>query len=67
MRQDYTKAKQWFEKAANQGVADAQFNLGVMYGQGKGVRQDYAKAKEWVGESCDNGLKKGCDAYRILN
>lgn len=55
------------QRLANQGIPAAQHNLGVMYYEGKGVRQDYAKAKEWVGKSCDNGLKKGCDGYKILN
>ena len=55
------------QELANQGVADAQFNLGVMYGQGRGVRQDNDIAKEWVGKSCDNGLQKGCSLYKHLN
>ena len=29
--QDYTKAAQWFQAAADQGNAYAQHNLGVMY------------------------------------
>ncbi len=122
--QDYAKAMQWYQKAANQGDADAQFNLGVMYYEGEGAPQDYAKAlqwyqkaanqgdaqaqynlgfmyykgevgvdisqeneeirwlrslqgrpetadfykaKQWFKKSCDNGLEKGCDAYRELN
>ena len=31
-------------QAAEQGNAAAQFNLGVMYENGQGVRQDYAQA-----------------------
>ena len=34
-------------KAAKQGDANAQYNLGVMYYHGKGVEQDYFKAREW--------------------
>ena len=33
--------------AAEQGDADAQFNLGVMYGNGRGVPQDDAEADRW--------------------
>ena len=33
---------------AEQGVAEAQFNLGVMYENGRGVRQDYAEAAKMV-------------------
>ena len=56
-----------YRKAAEQGDAKAQFNLGVMYEEGKGVRQNLVIAKEWFGKACDNGLQQGCDAYRELN
>ena len=32
---------------AEQGDADAQFNLGVMYANGEGVSQDYVEAHMW--------------------
>ena len=67
VRQDYVKAREWYEKAAAQGNADAQFNLGLMYANGYGVRQDYVKAREWFGKACDNGSQIGCDGYRDLN
>ncbi|WP_232842167.1 hypothetical protein [Rodentibacter haemolyticus] len=31
MKQDDTQAVYWYQKAAEQGVADAQVNLGLMY------------------------------------
>ena len=67
VRQDYQKARQWYEKAAVQGNSSAQFCLGLMYETGKGVRQDPATAKEWYGKACDNGNQNGCDAYARLN
>ena len=45
VRQDYAKALEWYTKAANQGVAEAQFNLGLMYENGEGVRQYTVTAK----------------------
>ena len=66
-RQDYVQASQWYYKAAEQGLADAQYNLGEMYYYGRGIRQNHNLAKEWFGKACQNGLQKGCDAYRILN
>ena len=54
-------------KAANQGGAEAQFNLGAMYYSGEGVYQNMATAKEWFGKSRDNGYQNGCNEYRILN
>jgi len=55
------------QRLANQGNASAQYNLGVMYHNGEGVRQNINTAKEWFGKSCDNGEQLGCDKYRILN
>ncbi len=37
-----------FRSLANQGHAEAQLNLGVMYSQGLGVRKDYVQAYMWV-------------------
>lgn len=65
--QDYAKAVEWYEKAAAQGHAAAQSNLGVMYVNGRGVRQNKTTAKEWFGKACDNGDQDGCAAYRELN
>ena len=45
--QDYAEAVRWYRRAAEQGDADAQFNLGVMYGKGQGVPQDYVATLMW--------------------
>ena len=42
-RGDYATAFEEFRPLAEQGNDDAQFNLGVMYGNGQGVPQDYAE------------------------
>jgi TPR repeat protein len=64
---NYKKAVKWYRKAAEQGVAEAQCNLGNMYINGEGVKQDLSKAKMLFGQSCDNGNQNGCHNYRILN
>jgi uncharacterized protein len=46
----------WFRKAAEQGYANAQHNLGYMYHSGKGVTQDYAEAVKWYRKAADQGL-----------
>ncbi len=45
---NYKMAKEWFEKAAKNGLADAQYNLGVMYENGDYVDQDYVTAYMWL-------------------
>ncbi len=47
VKQDYARASQWFEEAAHGGVANARYNLGVLYHQGIGVKQDLSKAFTW--------------------
>ena len=46
--QDYELALSWYKKAAEQGLLNAQYNLGVMYFNGHGyVTQDYELALSW--------------------
>ena len=42
--QDYDKAREWYQKAADAGIASAMTNLGLMYDNGQGITQDYDKA-----------------------
>ena len=44
---DYATVLQEWRPLAEQGNAAAQFNLGLMYYNGKGVPQDYAEAFKW--------------------
>ena len=46
-RGDYETAFREFKTLAEQGDAEAQFNLGVMYHIGEGVTPDYAQAMQW--------------------
>ena len=47
MPQDEAEAVYWYRLAADQGLAGAQFNLGVMYSEGQGVPQNDAEAVRW--------------------
>jgi len=38
----------WQRKAAEQGYADAQLLLGLLYSSGKGVPQDFVQARMWL-------------------
>ena len=49
-----TALKEW-TVLAEQGDADAQFNLGVMYANGNGVVQDYKEAVKWYRKSAEQG------------
>jgi TPR repeat protein len=53
--QDFGKAREWYEKAADKGNARAMFKLGQLYRDGLGVEQDYVKAREWYEKAADEG------------
>ena len=55
--QDYKEAVRWFRKAAEQGDAEAQYNLGAMYDIGQGVVQDYTRAHMWMNIAASSGNK----------
>jgi tetratricopeptide (TPR) repeat protein len=50
---DVQLALQWYRKAADQGHAGEQNNLGTMYMDGAGVKQDYAEAFRWFRKSAE--------------
>ncbi len=54
--QDYYSAASWYQKAAIQGNAYAQFNLGFLYAYGRGVEQDYSQALYWYQKAADQGM-----------
>ena len=54
-RGDYATALQEFKPLAEQGIAEAQFNLGLMYWHGRGVPQDSAEAAKWYRKAAEQG------------
>ena len=54
-KQDYSKAREWFEEAAKQEDEEAQYSLGCMYKFGHGVKQDYSKARDWIEKAAKQG------------
>ena len=60
---DYATAIKEFSVAAEQGIADAQYNLGVMYAKGEGVPEDDSKAVKWYRKAAEQGI---ADAQFLL-
>jgi uncharacterized protein len=54
--EDYKEAFKWYKLAAEQGYADAQLNIGLMYSHGgMGVLRDYNQAYMWLNIGATNG------------
>ena len=49
-------AVEWYEKAAKQGYANAQYPLGAMYHLDHGVDVNYKKARKWYEKAAEQGL-----------
>ena len=54
-RGDYQTAFKLWLPLAEQGHAKAQFNLGVMYANGRGVKQDDFEAVKWYRQAAEQG------------
>jgi TPR repeat protein len=55
-RKDYATALAGFEKLADQGVAAAQYGMGVMYANGRGVAKDETEAVRWYRKAADQDV-----------
>ena len=66
-RQDYTKAKEYYQYACDNDIGNACTQLGVMYARAEGVKQDFVKGKELSGKGCDKGSQTGCSNYVLFN
>jgi len=53
---DYVTAKRLMHPLAEQGQANAQYYIGMMYAIGKGGRQDYVVALKWFRKAAEQGL-----------
>ena len=53
---DDVAAVEWYRKAADQGFAEAQFNLGKMYSAGLGVGRNKKEAENWYRKAADQGF-----------
>jgi hypothetical protein len=60
---DYVKAFNLFMPLAMQGLAVAEYQIGMMTEQGQGTMQDMLKAYEWYTKAAEKGV---ADAYYAL-
>ncbi len=65
-RQDFSKAKEYFEKACDLNDGGGCGALGALYYNGDGVKQDSKKAVALFEKACKLGYKKACEMLKEL-
>ncbi len=65
-KQDFSKAKGYFEKACDLNNGGGCNGLGFLYGSGDGVKQDSKKAAALFEKACKLGYKKACEMLKEL-
>jgi TPR repeat protein len=63
---DHVEAARWVRKAAEQGSARAQNNLGSLYVTGEGVPKDYVSALMWFNLAAAQGYENGQEKRDIV-
>ena len=60
------EAAECFRKAAEQGHAEAQYNLGICYEDGDGVEWSYTEALKWYSKAAEQGHEEAKILLDIL-
>jgi TPR repeat protein len=63
---DFAKALEAFKYAANGGLKEAMFNVGLSYYVGKGVKPDPVEAKRWLDMAADAGFAKAAMTLGVM-
>lgn len=63
---DSAKAFEWASIASEQGRANAQAMLGLMYLRGEGTQQNHQKAQHFIQLAIDNGNKGAIELRRLM-
>jgi len=54
-KNDFEAVHNYWEPLANEGIADAQLGLGILYGKGQGLLKDYSESIKWFRLAADQG------------
>ncbi|OKA47638.1 hypothetical protein BI180_00595 [Helicobacter pylori] len=65
-KQDFSKAKGYFEKACDLNNGGGCSNLGVLYQNGEGVEKNLIKATYFYSKACKLGEQLACKALKEL-
>ncbi|MGL2774302.1 sel1 repeat family protein [Helicobacter pylori] len=65
-KQDFSKAKGYFEKACDLNNGGGCNGLGVLYKDGQGVEKNLTKAAYFYIKACKLGDRKACEMLKLL-
>ncbi|GAA8729800.1 hypothetical protein HpBT353_01170 [Helicobacter pylori] len=65
-KQDFSKARKYFEKACDLNNGGGCSNLGVLYQNGQGVEKNLTKAAQFYSKACELKEGDGCGALGAL-
>jgi TPR repeat protein len=60
-KQDDVAAANWLRRSARQGNSEAQYALGLVYAEGRGVAKDQQQSLYWMNEAARNGSKRAME------
>ena len=67
VNQNDERAAEYYQAAARQGDADAQYNLGCLYCNGQGVERSIETAREWWMKSAEQGVEPAIKGLQQLD
>jgi len=65
VEKDLAQAAKWFGLAAEQGDADAQGSLGLLYAEEQGVERNLAEAEKWLSKAAAQGNETARENLKI--
>ncbi|WQS36161.1 sel1 repeat family protein [Helicobacter pylori] len=63
-KQDFSKARKYFERACGLNNGRGCNNLGVLYRDGQGVEKNLTKADQYISKACKLGDQEACEALK---
>lgn len=67
VQKDANRAAYWYTRAAEQNIAPAQLNLGIMYLRGEGVKADMATGRKWLESAAHLGDNRASYALAMID
>ena len=56
---NYKEAREWYQKAADQNLCEAQLAIGYLYSRGLGGEVDSKEAVKWYRKAAEQGMSHG--------